>query len=93
MNTFATCECLAWRGVWTAAGRAEIWVPFLIVSAVQVLVLLLVTGFHLVPGVAPNLWYLSVVVAGALALLLLGGFTPSLTALVLTGIWLLAKSR
>lgn len=42
----------AWRGVWTAAGRAEIWVPFLIVSAVQVLVLLLVTGFHH-PAVLP----------------------------------------
>ena len=21
MNTFATCECLAWRGVWTAEER------------------------------------------------------------------------
>lgn len=36
----------AWRGVWAVAGRAGIWVPFLIVSAVQAGVLLLMTGFH-----------------------------------------------
>lgn len=36
----------AWRGVGAVASRAEIWVPFLIVSGVQAFALLLITGFH-----------------------------------------------
>lgn len=51
--------------------------------------LMLVTGFRLVPGVAPNLWYLSVVVSGALALLLTS-VTPLRVILVAIAVGLLA---